>query len=246
MPKSFSEPITLSEEVISNQKQFYFNEAVETSKKQARKLSSNNDEILKTKSKRKTSNKISTTKKAKKQKRQMISGSASKLTNTPVISSPIDLIGKIVYHFTERDGKPDWYQGVVLKQVGRAVKNPKFLIQYVTVDETDKDTKVANLFDDLQNETLKLYEVEPEDFIDAKIETLYLEDDSNSETWWKGEVADIDTDESEDASNPDFFVYYDDEEDDFNDSDPEYYLEKLIELYLNCLLYTSPSPRDRG
>ena len=170
------------------------------------------------------SNKIATAIKAKKKKRQMISGNASKPTNTPVISSPVDLIGKIVFHFTERDDMPDCYQGVVLKQVGRAVKNPKFLIQYVTVDETDKDTKVANLFDDFQNETLKLYEVEPEDFIDAKIETLYLEDDSNSETWWKGEVADIDTYESEDASNPDFFVYYDDEEDDFNDSDPEYYL----------------------
>ena len=126
-------------------KTIYFVEAVETPKKQARKLSSNNDEIIKTKSKRKTSNKISTTKKAKKQKSQMISGSASKLASTPVISSPVDLIGKIVFHFTERDDMPDCYQGVVLKQVGRAVKNPKFLIQYVTVDETDKYTKVANI-----------------------------------------------------------------------------------------------------
>ena len=53
---------------------------------------------------------------------------------------------------------------------------------------------------------------------------MYLEDDSSSETWWKGEVADIDTDESEDASIPDFFLYYDEEEDDYNDADPEYYL----------------------
>ena len=109
-----------------------------------------------------------------------------------------------MFFFLLRDNKVDWYQGVVLKQVGRSAK---FLIQYIIVD---KDTAVANLFDDFQNNTLKLHDVEHEDFVNAKIETLYLDNDSGFETWWEGEVADIDKN-SDDPTNPDFFVYYDDE-----------------------------------
>ena len=97
------------------------------------------------------------------------------------------------------------------------------------MDDADKDTAVANLFDDFQNNTLKLHEVNPGDFVNAKIETLYLDNDSGFETWWEGEVADIDTN-SDDPTNPDFFVYYEDE---LTDSKPEYFLESLLELYLN-------------
>ena len=151
------------------------------------------------------------------------------MSKIPIISSPLDLVGKLVLHFIERDGFHDWFQGVILSRVSQAVKNPKFLIQYVTQDESKNDTAVENLFADFKNGKLKLYTVEPKNFVNAKIETMYLEDDTGAEIWWKGEVADIDT-KSDDPSNPDFFVYYDTEDETL---DPEYFLEQLLELYLN-------------
>lgn len=51
----------------------------------------------------------------------------------------------------------------------------------------------------------KLCEVSFEDFIDSTISCLYV--DNGEETWWRGEVVDLDID-SEDMKNPDFFVTY--------------------------------------
>ena len=71
--------------------------------------------------KRKASGKLATSEKAKMCK-SIKQAKSSNLSKIPIISSPVDLVRKIVFRFTERDNKVDWYQGVVLKQVGRSAK----------------------------------------------------------------------------------------------------------------------------
>ena len=41
------------------------------------------------------------------------------------------------------------------------------------------------------------------DFIDATIDHLFNDSESGENTWWRGEVVDVDVD-SEDQKNPDF------------------------------------------
>ena len=142
------------------------------------------------------------------------------------------MIGKLVSHRTERDDEVGWHKGVIIRQVGRAIKNPKFLIQYHDSDSEGVDTCTTNLYEDFLSGDLTLVGIAPSDFIDSKIEVLYS-DEGEIDKWWEAEVADIDVD-SDDKDNPDFYVYYElDEGSEDEIVEKEYFLEPLIELYLN-------------
>ena len=157
----------------------------------------------------------------------------------PVISSPKDLIGKIVDHFTDRgeESEPEWFRGIVEGFCGRfSPKNPKFKIRYD--DFPDDESYIANLYEDFKNEDLKIVEVVPEDFIGASISHLFIDAITGEETWWEAEVADMDI-ESSDRENPDFFVRYFSSEDEEEVDDDDFYLLPLFEDYLNgCIRFT--------
>ena len=71
------------------------------------------------------------------------------------------------------------------------------------------------------------------------ISHLFRDESSSEETWWKGEVVDVDV-ESEDKFNPNFFVLYSEEAMDPTEVDSEdYFLVPLMSDYLNgCLHFT--------
>ena len=67
-----------------------------------------------------------------------------------------------------------------------------------------------------------------DDLIGKDILQLWTDEISNKDTWGRAKVTDIDED-SEDMENPDFFVsYYDD--------DNQFYLSSLFEDYANGLI----------
>ena len=70
--------------------------------------------------------------------------------------------------------------------------------------------------------------VSVEQFIDSTINPLYV--DNGEETWWRGEVVDVDID-SEDMENPDFFVTYVNYSSNQEDEN-EWFLVPLFEYYL--------------
>ena len=70
--------------------------------------------------------------------------------------------------------------------------------------------------------------VSVEQFIDSTINPLYV--DNGEETWWRGEVVDVDID-SEDMENPDFFVTYVNYSSNQEDEN-EWFLVPLFEDYL--------------
>lgn len=73
------------------------------------------------------------------------------------------------------------------------------------------------------------------DFIDATIDHLFSDSQTGENTWWRGEVVDVDVD-SEDQENPDFFVTYDECESD--DKENEWLLMPLFEDYLKrCIQF---------
>ena len=154
------------------------------------------------------------------QKRKKKKNNAEIEKQLPVISSPEDLIGKLVEHFTDRnieDEEADWFKGVVVQLAGGPKANPKYFIRYFDLPD---DLFCNNLFDDFKNGDVHLLPICSEDFIDASILHLYTDDENNEDTWWPAEVVDVDIDSS-DMSNPDFFVLYGDVEE---STDPEYYL----------------------
>ncbi|XP_066920601.1 putative leucine-rich repeat-containing protein DDB_G0290503 [Clytia hemisphaerica] len=217
----FSEPVTLSTEIVKQRKE----EILTNGKKEKKQGKQKVGVKIQTKNKKR----VATNSKKNISKKQRVSKNSE--SQSPIISIPSDLIGKLVCHYTERDEEVGWHRGVVIRQVGRAVKNPKFLIQYHLCDSEGNDTCTANLYEDFLSDDLTLINIVSSDFIDSKIEVLYEED--NIDKWWEGEVADVDQ-ESKDPENPDFFVYYefnDGSEDDITEK--EYFLEPLIELYLN-------------
>ena len=100
----------------------------------------------------------------------------------------------------------------------------------------DDDMKVYkfNLKDDLDNGDLEILRVCVKDFLKTKISHLYIDEEIDMESWWEAFVMDVDV-ESEDLSNPDFFVAYENCGDDENDGeeDHEYYMCELLEDYTN-------------
>lgn len=209
--KDFSQPITLPCDVVSNQKSVYLNEALKTSEKLSTK-----------KHKQKASTKENAPKKAKTKRKK------SSETKSPVISSPDDLIGKIVLYFCERDDKEDWYKGVVVRRERGSGQKTKFLLLFYQEDELGEDTIVSTLFEDYKQGNLKLCDVLPEEFINAGIEILYKDSETGLENWWPAEVIEIDND-NEDPNNPKFFIYFTDTD---SESTPEYFLEPLLEWYM--------------
>ena len=89
---------------------------------------------------------------------------------------------------------------------------------------------------DYQNEDLKLVPITPDDFIGKTIFHLYTDEVSDSDSWWKATVVDVDEEDDDyDPENLQFFVFYhdnDEEEEDFIDPS-KYYLCNLLEDYLN-------------
>ena len=185
----FAEPISISREVLNEQKQKFRDEALETSEKL-----SGNKSATKKNSKSNTS-KNTRQSNSKKVKFNELKSSSAK---TPVISCPEDLVGKMVLYFYERDEKEDWYKGVVIRKEGKA-KKPKFYLQFCTEDEEGVDFIVSTLYEDFLEGLLTLCEVTPEEFVDASIDVLY-KNDTGTETWWSAEVSDIDPDS--DKNNP--------------------------------------------
>ncbi|XP_066935310.1 reticulocyte-binding protein 2-like [Clytia hemisphaerica] len=158
-------------------------------------------------------------------------------TNTPIVSSPSDLVGKLVRHFVDRGNGEDWYMGVVLEISRGSKQNPKYKIQYTTDDEEGLDISFGNLFFDFKQENLELFEVAPKDFIDATISHMYEDEETGQEKWWTAKVADVDID-SENKDSPAFFLYFKEDMLNVDEGDevimePEYFLEPLIENYLN-------------
>ena len=124
----------------------------------------------------------------------------------PVISSPTDLIGKLVSHFCDPSDEDDvneynWHRGVVLKKFGTSKSN--FLIQYF---ESPEETFIRNIYSDFKNKELLLVEVTIEDFVGAHVEHLFVDDESGMEIWWEAEIVDVDED-SKNKNNPEFFVF---------------------------------------
>ena len=84
-------------------------------------------------------------------------GNPVSLEHVPIISSPTDLLGKLVEHLTQRDeSEVKWHKGLVHEIKGGSKKSPKFLIQYFAKDMEGSDTSVSQLYDDFQNDELKL------------------------------------------------------------------------------------------
>ena len=72
----------------------------------------------------------------------------------------------------------------------------------------------------------------PEDLVGATIRHLYTDQDSCEDVQWRAQVVDIDID-SENKENPEFFILYEEDDVDNEEKDPEYFLEPLIQDYLN-------------
>ena len=150
-------------------------------------------------------------------------------TNTPIVSSPSDLIGKLVRHYVDRGNGEDWYKGVILEMSKGSKKNPKYKIQYTTDDEEGSDVSFANLFFDFKKDKLELIEVTTEDFIDATISHMYEDEETGQEKWWTAGVADIDVD-SENKDSPAFYLYFQEDMLNLDEGEdiivePEYFLE---------------------
>ena len=147
----------------------------------------------------------SMTKRKKTNKKQRKSKKSKFTTNSGdlVSSCPKDLLGKMIQHFTysEESAELLWVKGSVLRICGGSPSNPKFVVLSVDLG----NICISNLYEDYKNGDVKLCEVLVEDFIDSTINHLYI--DNGEETWWGGEVFDVDID-SEDMENPDFFVTY--------------------------------------
>ena len=77
--------------------------------------------------------------------------------------------------------------------------------------------------------------LEVEDFIDSKINHLYV-DDNGTEMWYNAYVADVDSEPiTEDPENPDYFVYYTDNLDEVdadNIGNEDYFLCNLMADYV--------------
>ena len=160
------------------------------------------------------------------------SGSGKKY-KTPVIATPDDLIGKLVFHFCvvaySVDEDEDWHCGVVVDRHGRG----NFLIRY---DERQDTLFLRKLFNDFSNNKLHAASVSPGDFICSTIKHKYNDAVTREDTWWDAEVIDVDI-ASEDKENPNFFILYKESAVDFLDlaniNDDDYFLEPLISDYLN-------------
>lgn len=163
--------------------------------------------------------------------------SVTNFNNVPVVSTPFDLIGKVASHFCDFEdddvSEHNWHKGIILDTFGRSKVKPHFIIQY---EELPEETFVRDLFYDYKNGELKLAEVDVNDFIGASVKHLFIDDETGDEIWWEAEIVDVD-DECENNLNPEFFVFYYDEngeeEEEEEGQEPEYFLEKMIEEYLN-------------
>ena len=69
----------------------------------------------------------------------------------------------------------------------------------------------------------------------SKIRNVSNDSESGENTWWRGEVVDVDFD-SENPKNPDFFVTYNDYESE--DKENEWFLMPLFEDYLKGSIYS--------
>ena len=234
--KDFSTPVLLDDDLVQQEKKKFLELAKETQKKSSEKDStkargeSNPQTSQKEKKslKRKNTgpNKSKPNKKcSKKRKLNLFSEKC-----VPIISSPTDLLGKLVDHLTQRSlsdqNKMEWHKGLVHGIKGGSKKSPKFLIQYYSKDLEGVDTSVCHLYDDFKNDELRLIQVTPQDFESAdKIKCLY-EDEDGLEAWWEGQVDGID--EKSNSENPVFYVYYKNNETDTY----ECFDEPLVENYL--------------
>ncbi|XP_066910447.1 bromodomain-containing protein 4-like [Clytia hemisphaerica] len=151
--RCFDQPITLDPEILKKANEKNLTEATKTTLKAPGKPV-----------KRKTKN-ISG---------QTVTKTARLQTDISTVSTPTDLLGKLVHHYTERcinnELIEDWFKGLILemKETTHA-ENPKFTIQYIQCiyyNEGD-DTSVFS-FSDFQNGKVDLVNVEVEDFLDAK------------------------------------------------------------------------------
>ena len=160
------------------------------------------------------------TQKTQKKRKQPCKGNTKKKTAkkvisssevmTPIISSPDDLIGKLIEHLTDRNNEnenTDWYKGLVVKQSGGSKINPKFIVRYFDLPD---ELFCCNVFEDLKNGDVRVLEVAAEDFIGATISNLYTDENTGADSWLPAEVVDIDV-ERPDMGNPDFFVLYTDD-----------------------------------
>ena len=162
----------------------------------------------------------------------VFSGSGKK-DKIPVIATPDDLIGKLVFHFCivsdSVDEDEDWHRGVVVDRQGRG----NFLIRY---DERQDTLFTRKLFSDFSNDKLRAASISPDDFICSTIKHKYNDAVTKEDTWWDAEVIDVDI-ESKDKENPNFFILYKESADDIVDlanvNDDDYFLEPLINDYLN-------------
>ena len=128
----------------------------------------------------------------------VFSGSGKK-DKIPVIATPDDLIGKLVFHFCivsdSVDEDEDWHRGVVVDRQGRG----NFLIRY---DERQDTLFTRKLFSDFSNNKLRAASISPDDFICSTIKHKY---NDAVDTWWDAEVIDVEI-ESEDKENLNFFI----------------------------------------
>eukprot|EP00111_Clytia_hemisphaerica_P010607 TCONS_00031003-protein len=103
----------------------------------------------------------------------------------------------------------EWHKGLVYSIKGGSKKSPKFLIHYFSKDDEGVDLSVCHLYDDFENDELKLIQVTPHDFESVdKIKCLYADEYTSLETWWEGNVDGFD--KKSDPNKPVFYVYYKD------------------------------------
>ena len=98
-----------------------------------------------------------------------------------IVSSPSDLIGKIIYHFTDKDdeGECTWVKAIALNICGGNSANPKFKIQ---PSGNGGEDYVTNLYQDFKNGEVQLCDVTINDFIDATIDHLFNDSESGENT----------------------------------------------------------------
>ena len=223
-PKDFSVPARVDMNLLSQAKQKNLDEAEATVEILSGKTN------LKGKSKKVSKLAKAPTKRPSDQKAHCSKKTKISKSNLPIISSPSDLIGKLVHHFSDRGCGEQWYKGVVLDIVSWSKQNPKYKIQYTLDDVDGMDISFSYLYSDFKQEKLELLEVTIHDFIDAKISHLYEDDESGKEKWWVAGVADVDI-TSKNQQSPDFFIYFDEEGEEVDEI--TYYEEPLLENYLN-------------
>ena len=121
-----------------------------------------------------------------------------------------------------------WLRGTMLRR-GREKYKDVFYIHYDGDDENE--IYKFELVEDWENGDLELLRTSVGDLIDSKISHLYVNEETDCQSWYMPHVADVD-EEKEELSNPDFLGLFDDDDPD-EEQEEEYYMCDLLEDYAN-------------